>query len=345
MTSRTRYFVVSSLLVLVVGVGTGLVAYFGVQTRAFSVRGGPEELRYLPADSAVVAFANVRQVMGSQLRQRFRQAAPGEANGRRELEEQTGINVETDIDHVVACLLPDTPGGANASGLVLAVGTFNEVKIEALMRDHGATVTEYKGKRIVVAPPPASAAAVDPNTSVPSPQRFENRPEFALSFLKPGLVAFGTSNLLRRAIDLETGGDSLITNEEMMNLVRSLESGDAWAVGRFDVLRASGKLPEGVKQLPPISLFSVTSHIGEGVDGVIRAEATTDEAAQNLRDVVQGFIALGRLQIGSKPALQGLMQSLQISGSGKTVSLSFSVSGQVLDMITPAARPAEKAAH
>jgi hypothetical protein len=41
------------------------------------------------------------------------------------------------------------------------------------------------------------------------------------------------------------------------------------------------------------------------------------------------------------------MQSLQISGSGKTVSLSFSVPGQVLDLVAPpSGRPsAEKPAH
>ena len=45
MTTKTRYFVIASLLVLGVGLGTGLVAYYvgfpaGAPTRA----GGPEEL-------------------------------------------------------------------------------------------------------------------------------------------------------------------------------------------------------------------------------------------------------------------------------------------------------------
>ena len=41
MTSRTRYFVIASLLVLVVGLGTGLVAYFaGFPMSALSHQGG-----------------------------------------------------------------------------------------------------------------------------------------------------------------------------------------------------------------------------------------------------------------------------------------------------------------
>jgi len=56
MTVRTRYFVILSLLVVGVGLGTGLTAYYlGFPTSAFLVTGGPEELRYLPSSSAVVA--------------------------------------------------------------------------------------------------------------------------------------------------------------------------------------------------------------------------------------------------------------------------------------------------
>jgi hypothetical protein len=336
MTVKTRYFAVSSLLVLVVGLGSGLVAYYQViPTGALSSRGAPDELRYIPADAALVAYADVRQVMASELRQRFRRAAPGQT-GQHELEAQTGINIETDIDHVTASL-EAAPSGGNApsAGIVLASGTFNEVKIEALMRDHGAQVVQYKDRRIIVAPAPTLPNPADPN--IPSPEKFSKPPEFALSFLKPGLVALGTSSLIRRAIDLENGGDNVTTNGEVLNLIKSLDSGNAWAVGRFDALRGTGKLPEGMSQLPPISWFSVTGQIGDGINAVVRAETTSDEAAKNLRDVVQGFVALARLQAGSKPELQALIQSLQISGSGKTVALSFSVPGQLIDLIPPAA--------
>ena len=75
MTVRTRYFVILSLLVVGVGLGTGLTAYYlGFPTSAFLVTGGPEELRYLPSSSAVVAYADVRDVMTSELRQRFRES-------------------------------------------------------------------------------------------------------------------------------------------------------------------------------------------------------------------------------------------------------------------------------
>src|SRR5262245_17743015 len=107
MTTRTRYFVIASLLVIGVGLGTGMVAYYvGFPAGAFAQRGGPAELDYVPRDVAVLAYADVRDVMTSELRQKLLSATPIQENGRRELEEQTGINLESDIDRVVACLYP-----------------------------------------------------------------------------------------------------------------------------------------------------------------------------------------------------------------------------------------------
>ena len=82
MTKKTRIFMGGSAAILVAGLGTGLVAYYGGGFPALSAsRSGPSELAYVPADSAVVAFANVREVMDSQLRLRrlcFAKAIPPE---------------------------------------------------------------------------------------------------------------------------------------------------------------------------------------------------------------------------------------------------------------------------
>lgn len=346
MTTRTRYFVISSLLVTTVGIGTGLVAYYmGFPLGAFTSTGGPDELRYVPRDVAVVAYADVRAVMASDLRQRLRRVVPGQENGQRDFQELTGINIETDIEHVVASLeTPDPRNPTATGGLVLARGVFNEEKIQALMREHGGHAEQYRGKWLMVAPSgkpgaadPAQGAAPSPEPADPSAAQ-QNRPapEVSLSFLEPGLVAIGTSRLIHRSIDLGAGGDNVTTNEQLMGLIRSLDSGNAWAVGRFDALKSSG-MPQGLKdQLPPITWFSVTGQVHDGLNGVIRAEASTDEAAKNLREVAQGFIALARLQAGSKPELQAVIQSLNLGGTGTTVALSFSVPGTVFDLLEAA---------
>jgi len=181
MTVRTRYFVIVSLLVVGVGLGTGLMAYYvGFPTSAFLVTGGPEELRYLPSTSTVVAYADVREVMASELRQRLREsfATSAQENGQREFQELTGINIETDIDRVVASL--ETSGSPTTNrmgtGVVLARGRFDEVKIEGLMREHGAHVDVYKGKRLITAETPKPPTPPDSQSQIPAFPRFPRPP-------------------------------------------------------------------------------------------------------------------------------------------------------------------------
>ena len=102
MTTKTRYFVVGSLLTLGVGLGVGLVAYsVGFSTSALGAQGGPRELQFVPSNAAVVAYADVHDIMTSDLRQKVRSALPMKPDGQGEFQNQTGINIETDIDHVV----------------------------------------------------------------------------------------------------------------------------------------------------------------------------------------------------------------------------------------------------
>ena len=320
MTTRTRYFVVGSLLTVGVGLGIGVVAYStGFATSAYTLQGGPEELQFVPANAALVAYADVHDLMLSNLRQRVRMAFRGKLDGQSDFQNQTGINIETDIDHVIAALVPSTgdqAGKTPGTGIVLARGRFDQVKIEALMREHGAQAEDYKGSRLIVGDTPQGKASV------------------SVAFLEPGLVAVGTSALVRSAVDQKTGGASIATNDEMMGLIRDLATGNAWAAGRFDALTSQAHLPDGVtQQIPSISLFSASARIDSGVRGIIRAQTRDDESANSLRDVVRGFLALARLQTSASPEISELVQSLQLGGTGKSVSLSFDVPSTALDAL------------
>jgi len=337
-TTKTRYFVIVSLLVMFVGLGTGLVAYYvGFPANAFFNRSTPEELRYLPGNAGLVAYADVREIMASDLRQRLRQAFGAEVqdNSRRQFQDLTGINFETDIERIVACFDPGGTTGGN--GLVIARGVFDAVKIEALMREHGAQVQDYKGKRLIVAPHFAENDfdKFGNNSNEPRPSPTSPPTTLALTFVEPGLVAFGSSSLVQRAIDLHIGGgESAATNDELVSHVRDLEGGNAWVVGRLDVLKGTAKLPEVVaNQLPPITWFGLRGHIDGGFQARVTAEAKDDESANMLRDVVRGFLALAKLQTSAKPEFQHFVQSLQLGGTGKTVSLSLDVPAQVFDAI------------
>jgi hypothetical protein len=204
------------------------------------------------------------------------------------------------------------------------------------MREHGAQVDIYKGKRLITTMTPEFPS---PDLAFPAPAPAVPkipRQSFSLTFVEPGLVALGTTSLVQHAIDLHNGGgQSALTNDGLMERVRALEGGNVWAVGRFDVLRARANLPEAVSdRLPPITWFSVRGRVNGGIEAVLSAEARDDAAAKNLRDVVQGFLALAKLQTSSKPEIQRFVDSLQIQGTGNTVALSVEVPAEVFDTLS-----------
>ena len=154
-----------------------------------------------------------------------------------------------------------------------------------------------------------------------------------LAFLEPGLVAIGSEQAIKSSIDAQLTAHSITSNNDMMELIADIDAGNnAWAVGRFDVLTQNAHLPSEIaSKLPAIKTFSAMTHIDGGINGTLRAETRDDQSAENLRQVFQGLMALGRMQ--NDPKATALLNSLQLSGSGHTVKLSFSVPSELLDMI------------
>ena len=213
-------------------------------------------------------------------------------------------------------------GAEGYTGMVLATGRFDQGRLEALAREHGGLVEDYGGKRLI--------------SKAEHPPRAAAQKSMTVAFFETGVVGVGETAVVKRAIDRQ-GAGSVTGNTELMTLVNDIDDSNAWAVGRFDALMSQAKLPEGVaSQIPAVKLFSASGHINGGLAAVIRAEARDDLAAQNLRDVVQGFLALAKMQSNTQPELQALVNSLQLSGTGKTVALSFQVPSQVIDALAAA---------
>ena len=336
MTKKTRYFMGGSAAVLVAGLGTGLVAFYGAGFPSLSAsRSGPSELSYVPADSAVVAFANVREVMDSQLRQRLKIVLPQE-HGQKEFKDHTGIDIERDIDYIVAAAtrIPASNGSSDPGGLVIARGQFNAKMLEDLAVQHGGVIEDYKGKKLVKSTGVKDDAALEIPRDSADPRLARRQHEaIVLAFLEFGLVGIGSEAAVKSAIDAQLTAHSITSNNEMMELIADIDQGNnAWAVGRFDAIANQAKLPaEIASKLPAIKTFAVMTHIDGGITGRLRAETRDDESANNLRQVVQGLLALGRMT--NDPSATALINSLQLTGSGKTVALSFAVPSEVLDMI------------
>jgi hypothetical protein len=310
MTKRTRLFVVISAGILVVGLGTGLLAsYMGIQNLTLIGSNGPDEFAYVPSDARVLGFANVRAVMDSEVRRKLMELHPGADNADK-FQERTGINITEDVDSVLAAITSEVTDGQGPP-LVLARGRFDQVRLEGFAREEGGVVEDYKGTRLIT------------------------HDEFGVAFVEPGLVALGRPAAVRRAIDTKLAGNGNIGgNDEVMRLVKQVDSGTVWGVARFDALTGM-RIPAEVKdRLPAISWFSVKGVVNGGIEGLINAEARDDQAAQDLRQVVQGFVALGRMQAGpNHPEIADFINSLQLTGQGRTVSLGFSLPAAMIDTL------------
>lgn len=284
---------------------------------------GPAELVYLPQDAALVAFANVREVMDSELRRTILAARPDKPDNdnsdpdspdvpdpERSFEDRTGISIERDVDRVVAAM---TRSGENEHPLVVARGRFDEARIEGVVREQNGTVEDYRGVKLMTVPG-------DDNT-------------LGVAFPEAGLAVVGQADAVRKAIDTKQGASpDITTNAEVMNLVADMDDANAWAVGRFDAMARQGRLPAEIAgQLPPINWFAARGRINGGVEGVLTAEANTDQAASDLREVVRGFMALARLNTRQSAELTALLNSLQLGGDGRTVSISFAVPAETVN--------------
>ena len=316
---KTRYFVAVMGTILAVGLGTGLVAsYMGLPVSVFSSAAGPEELQYVPADAAVVAYANVRDVMNSQFRQRFKTIEPSQ-DQKNDFEEKTGLNLEQDVDSVVAAVMPKDGMANNPAGsfLILARARYQASRLESLALEHGAQVSEYNGKRLI--------------THKDEDGKGE---EMAFGFVEADLVAFGSLSTVKASIDARASNRNIVSNNDMMKLVNEIDNANAWAVGRFDAIANKVGLPgEVAAALPAISWFSAAGHVNGGISGSFKAETKDEATAKNLRDIMGGFVAMAKMQAANKPGMQQLADSLIISGEGSTVQLAFSIPTEVLDVL------------
>jgi hypothetical protein len=332
MTKHTRYFVMGSVGFMAVALTVGLAAYYG-GIRGFAEQAGPDELNYIAQDAAVVAYANVKDLMGSEFRQHIKALEPADQEqGQAELKNTLGIDIETDIDYVVACMLatPTLDGGNTKNGYVVARGTFNQTRIEAFIHEKGGIEQEYQGKKMFVHMPAGQPEA---------------KPEGGITFLAPGVVALGSVDGLKKVIDVQANpAIGVRRNANVMKLIEGVASGNAWVVGRFDVLSKQAHLPAEVQsQMPQLTWFSATGIVNGGLAGKVTVEARDKEAADNLRAVVGGFIGLAKMQAASKPELSALVQSINLNAdSDTTVSLSFTVPSAAIEALKSASGMGQK---
>jgi hypothetical protein len=200
---------------------------------------------------------------------------------------------------------------------VLIRGRFDQPRIEAVLKEHGGTTEDYKGKHLFEEG--GSSWSKGPG---------------AVAFLEPGLIALGSVQAVRLAIDTRDSGRSIRKDAAVMKFVAEVDpASNAWVTGRLDAVTKDANVPAVAKErLAAVTRFSLSARVDGGLSGVLRAEARDDQSGEDLRSVVRGGLAAARLMGGQNPKLDIAINSLQLSGSGKDLALSFTVPPEVLDM-------------
>ena len=316
MKANTRYILLAGAGVLVVGLVAGGIAYLQGGFQALAVaQSAPDELRYVPANATLVAYANVREVMVSTFRDRLREVNP-DFDGQRHFQDETGIDLESDIDSVVATLVPD---GDESSGLVLLNGRFDPERLESLARQHGGQVEEYAGRRLYT--------------------RVLNDDEVSMSFVESGVLALGSAVMVRGAIDMSegTGDDNVTGNARLMGLMSQIRGGNnAWAVAEFEGIDARSYVPQELfSSVPPIAAMAFSGRVNGGLSATLTVETRDEQSSQDLLAVIQGLVALARLQVGARPDLRGVLDSVQLVRVGPSVTLGVDLPPEILDLAAP----------
>ena len=179
------------------------------------------------------------------------------------------------------------------------------------MRSKGGTVEDYKGQRLFtykdVGPTGASMGVA---LTLPRARAWWRwapiRPSARPSTCAPGATA------------------SVTANEDLMRLVKEANAGgNAWVVAKFDALVDGRPGAERHAAAPAGHQLGHASPVTSTAASAprVRAETRDEAAAKNLRDVLQGILALAKLQTGQRADLAAIVNSIELGGEGKNVSL------------------------
>jgi len=323
--TRSRLVVLCSLIVVGVGVVGALGALYLDPARA-AVGPLPAEGLALPGDTQFVMGFDVHRFVASPFYQRFGKDRQGQGRppGFTELEEKTGLNPERDVDRIVFAGRSVDKGPEG--GVILVSGRFDRTKLSRAIETEskGVTFKSHEGTTVYLFREGAGARSG------------------AVAFLDDDTLVLGPRAGVEATITNYAGGKAPVrANASLMALLESVKPGSTfWAVGDQSVLSRlplsiPGAAGQGSVSLPPIKSVVVTGDLEPMVAVELTGEAVDSKAAQNLADVVRGFVALASLQASQKPELKDLASAVSVTTDATRVHVNVRVPYELIDSLAP----------
>ncbi|HYK92367.1 MAG TPA: hypothetical protein VE398_26635 [Acidobacteriota bacterium] len=327
-----RKFVVTSTITMLVvaGIVAGLAFYSNVIVRA-SVPDLPEVIRYLPADYQVVFGMNVDRFVKSPVFMKFQEQHGQEfATNLQEIITKTGVDPTRDLHYLVAA--GRSLEGHKGTGVVVAIGSFDESKITAFIKSKAPT-------------PPFEFTYTDGTHVLMIPESDSSKPSKGVAFIKPSEIALGDQDSLKALLDTRaSNGAGIASNPVLGPLINSLHPDEMfWFAGDAGSIlsKAPTNTPFG-GSISAIQSVVGTLNLDQAVVGKITANAKDLESAQKLTDVARGFVALGQLAGDQNPDLTELLKGINISVDKTQVSLVLNFPFELLDKLQHAKPKAAK---
>jgi hypothetical protein len=269
-------------------------------------------------DAKVLAGVNVEQARNSLFGQYVLNTMKFDDAELQTLVSLTGFDPRRDVREL---LLATNGGPDNKSGLALARGIFDPVRIAALGTSKGGSTQTYKGVTILVDP----------------------KGGHGFGFIDSTLVVAGDLASVKAAIDRQSAPMPL-PSALAVKVNQWSGAQDAWVISA--VPPASFKPPAAGPQIPGLvnqDLFGKVQQAAAGVkfgnNVTVTSEANMPNAqdATSLGDVVKFLVSFGAMQASQQnPEVAALAQSIQVSTSGAVLNVSFSLpEAQLQELVKP----------
>ncbi len=330
------------VLVLLCGGGGAAVWYFkyGPGAAAADVGPLPGRALALPADTALAAGFDARGFFASagykqissgeipglgqavpaeELEKTRKELREGVEKGLAEAEQKTGIRFDRDLDRVALGLW--NVGAEKPDGALVALGRFDRAKVLQAM---GASLKAEGGSLV-------SKTVSGVEVQVLSEK---DKPTAALAFLDDTTLVLGSIPGVEAVVTSHaTHARPLEGNASLMGLIKGLDPASGYWVVLDSALTARAQKEVGANA-PPGTVPRTLTLSGKFDGGLsLAAEMADDAAAKNLGDMIQGGLAMARMQIGQNPeaqkvpGLNQLLEGIQVKAEGKKVTLSVPAGG------------------
>ncbi|MBZ5621833.1 MAG: hypothetical protein LAQ69_24350 [Acidobacteriia bacterium] len=278
----------------------------------------PQLLSLVMPDAKVLAGVNVDQAKTTPFGQYVLSQMQSQNLEMQKLEALTGFDPTRDVHELLVA--SNVANGATANdhtGLFLARGTFDSVKITAAATAGGGITESYKSVTIVEDP----------------------KGTHGVAFLDSTLAIAGDVANVKGAIDRQ--GRAYPMPASLAVLVNKWSSTqDAWAITA--VPPSSLHPPATAPSVPGMNgagafqaIQSAAGGVKFGALVVVTAEAQADNAddATQMGNALKMLAMLAQMQAAKEPAAAALAQSLQVSTSDSTLNVSVSLPEDLLQQV------------